>query len=97
MRTQPNFGLRCFISTMAAMSCQDGPFGPGFRLQHEEENSRQYFRWTKALGNLNRVAGLILTDHLKNATWAQQEGCQPKHTAIEHGEIRCTPSGAIAD
>src|ERR1700740_3045256 len=26
MRTQPNFGLRRFISTMAAMSC--GPFGP---------------------------------------------------------------------
>ena len=82
---------------MAAMSCPDGPFGPGFRLQHEEENSRQYFRWTKALGNLNRVAGLILTDHLKNAMWAQEEGRQPDHKAIEHSEIGRTPSGAIAD
>src|SRR6516164_9473131 len=64
MRTQPNFGLRCFISTMAAISCSDGPFGPGFRLWHGEENSRRYFRWTMALWSLNRVAGLILTDNL---------------------------------
>jgi hypothetical protein len=33
MRTQPNFGLRRFISTMAAMSCVEGPFGPGFRFR----------------------------------------------------------------
>src|SRR6516165_1986216 len=64
MRPQPNFGLRYFISTMAAMSCSDGPFGPSFRLRHEEENSRPYFRSTKALWNSNRVAGLILTENL---------------------------------
>src|ERR1700676_4173537 len=62
MRTQPNCGLRCFISTMAAISCAEGPFGPGFRLRHEEENSRRYFRWTNALWNLNSVAGLRLAD-----------------------------------
>src|SRR5216684_2557544 len=62
MRTQPNFGLRCFISTMAAMRCAEGPFGPGFRLRHEEENSRRYFRWTNAMWNLNSVAGLRLAD-----------------------------------
>src|ERR1700736_3539243 len=62
MRTQPNFGLRRFISTMAAMSCVEGPFGPGFRFRREEENSRRYFRWTSALWNLNSVAGLRLAD-----------------------------------
>ena len=55
-------GIAGFISTMAAMSCSDGPFGPGFRLRCDEENSRRYFRWTNALWNLSRVAGLILTD-----------------------------------
>ena len=29
--------------------------------------------------------------------WAHKEGSQPEHKAIEHGEIRRTPSGAIAD
>src|ERR1700730_200159 len=45
-------------------SCPEGPFGPGFRLRHEEENSRRYFRWTSALWNLNSVAGLRLADSL---------------------------------
>ena len=29
--------------------------------------------------------------------WAHKEGSQPEHEAIEHGEIRRTLSGAIAD
>ena len=29
--------------------------------------------------------------------WAHKEGRQPEHKAIEHGEIRRTLSGAIAD
>ena len=29
--------------------------------------------------------------------WADKEGSQPEHKAIEHGEIRRTLSGAIAD
>ncbi len=29
--------------------------------------------------------------------WAHEEGCQPEHKAIEHGEIGRTLSGAIAD
>jgi hypothetical protein len=29
--------------------------------------------------------------------WAQEEGRQPEHKAIEHGEIGRTVSGAIAD
>ena len=29
--------------------------------------------------------------------WAYEEGCQPEHKAIEHGEIGRTLSGAIAD
>jgi hypothetical protein len=69
------------------MSCAEGPFGPGFRLPHEEENSRRYFRWTNALWNLNSVAGLRLADSF---------GGQPEHKAIERGEIRRTLSGAIA-
>jgi hypothetical protein len=28
---------------MAAMSCVEGPFGPGFRFRWEEENSRRVF------------------------------------------------------
>jgi hypothetical protein len=37
MRTQPNFGLRRFISTMAAMSCVEGPFGPVAQLSRRPE------------------------------------------------------------
>jgi hypothetical protein len=29
--------------------------------------------------------------------WAHKEGRQPEPKAMEHGEIRRTPSGAIAD
>src|SRR6266581_5037868 len=58
MRTQPNRGLRRFISMMAAMSSAEGPLGPGLRRCDEEEKSRRYLRSTKALWNLNRVAGL---------------------------------------
>ena len=38
------------------------PFGPGFRLRYEGENSRRYFRGTYALMNLNSVAGLRSAD-----------------------------------
>src|SRR5258708_38976848 len=31
MWTQPNFGLQCFISTMAAMRCAEGPLGASGR------------------------------------------------------------------
>ena len=74
---------------MAAMSCVEGPFGPGFRFRREEENSRRYFRWTSALWNSNSVAGLK-SRMLRNAMWAHKEGSQPEHKAIEHGEIRRT-------
>src|ERR1700730_11057148 len=60
--TQPHAGLMCFISTMGAMSCAEGPFGPGFRLRHEDDNSRRYFRWTNALWHLNSVGDLRLAD-----------------------------------
>jgi hypothetical protein len=99
--------LRCFISAMATMSCAEGPFGPGFRLRHEEENSRRYFRRTNALWNLNSVAGLRLADSFGMrcglTLWygpvcpVVEEGGQPEHRAIKHGEIRRTLSGAIAD
>ena len=82
---------------MAAMSCVEGPFGPGFRFRREEENSRRYFRWTSALWNSNSVAGLRIADSFGNAMWAHKEGSQPEHKAIEHGEIWRTLSGAIAD
>ena len=58
MRIQPKRGLRRFISTIAAMSSAEGPLGPGLRRCDEEEKSRRYFRSTKALWNLNSVAGL---------------------------------------
>src|SRR2546430_11514974 len=58
MRTQPNLGLRRFISTMAAISSLEGPLGPGLRRCGEGEKSNRYFRSTNALWNLNSVAGL---------------------------------------
>ena len=58
MRTQPKCGLRRFISTMAAMSSAEGPFGPGLRRRDEEEKSSRYFRSTNALWNFSSVAGL---------------------------------------
>ena len=60
MRTQPNLGLRRFISTMAAMSSAEGPLEPGVRRGEEEDvKSRRYFRQTKALWSLSSVAGLM--------------------------------------
>src|SRR5258706_604665 len=40
------------------------PFGPGFRLRDEKEKSSRYLRSTKALWNLNSVAGLKIADSL---------------------------------
>jgi hypothetical protein len=82
---------------MAAVSRAQGPFGPGFRLQHEGEEQTAFFRSTNALWNLNSVAGLRLGDAFANAMWAHGAGGQPEHKAIERGEIRRTLSGAIAD
>src|SRR5215470_11661676 len=59
MRVQPKRGFRRFISTIAAMSSGEGPLGPGLRRRPREEKSRWYFRSTKALWNLDSVAGLI--------------------------------------
>ena len=97
MRTQPNLGLRRFISTMAAMSSAEGPFGPGLRRCDEEEKSRRYFRSTKALWNLNNVAGLRIAPSFGNPARAHEQRGQPEHEAIERGQIRRTLSGAIAD
>src|ERR1700730_16408557 len=96
MRTQPNFGLRCFISTMAAMSCAEGPFGPGFRLRHEEENSRRYFRWTNALWNVNSLAGLRLADSFGMRSGLTKRVVSPstKRSSTVRFGVR---SGAIAD
>src|ERR1700674_1281332 len=58
MRKYPKLGLRVFISTIAAMTSNDGPFGPGLFRWAEKENSRRYFRSIKALWNLSNVAGL---------------------------------------
>src|ERR1700730_8981326 len=96
MRTQPNFGLRCFISTMAAMSCAEGPFGPGFRLRHEEENSRRYFRWTNALWNVNSLAGLRLADSFGMRCGLTKRVVSPstkRSSTVRFG----ARSGAIAD
>jgi hypothetical protein len=52
------------MSMIAAMISKDGPFGPGLRRRGEEENNRRYFRSTKALWNLNNVAGLRIAASL---------------------------------
>src|SRR5664279_3725541 len=69
MRRYPNLGLRVFISTIAAMTCNEGPFGPGLQRLAEDENSRRYFRSTRALWNLNNVAGLRIA-----ASWEMRRG-----------------------
>jgi hypothetical protein len=43
MRTQPNFVLRRFISTMAAMNCAQGPFGPSFRFGMKRRTAEGIF------------------------------------------------------
>ncbi len=63
MRTQPNFGLRRFISTMTATSSGEGPGGPGLRCEREWlEKSKRYLQSTSALWNLNNVAGLRMAE-----------------------------------
>jgi hypothetical protein len=63
-RTQPNVGLRCAPSTIAAVGSVDRPFGPGLRRLAEEEMIRRYFRSTNALWNFCGVVGLRITDRL---------------------------------
>ena len=94
MRTQPNLGLRRFISTIAAMSSAEGPLGPGLRRRDEEEKSRRYFRSTKALWNLNSVAGLTSAPSFGNPAWAHEQRGQSEHEAIERGQIRRTSVGS---
>src|SRR5258707_576716 len=62
MYTQPNLGLRRFISTIAAMSSGDGPLGPGLRGRPADEKRIRYFRSTRALWNLYNVADLTIAD-----------------------------------
>src|SRR5512139_2245584 len=62
MRTQPNFGLRTFISTIAAMSSGEGPFGPGLRRWPVDAKRIRYLRSTNALWSLNRVVGLRMPE-----------------------------------
>ncbi len=47
---------------MAAMSCAEGPFGPGLRRCPQEEKSRRYLRSTSALWNLNSMEDLRIAD-----------------------------------
>src|ERR1039457_4580296 len=65
MRTQPNLGLRRFISMIATMNSVEGPFGPGLGRSDEEEKSRRYFRSTKALWNSSNVAGLRIAESFR--------------------------------
>src|ERR1700751_5404075 len=97
MRPQPNFGLRRFISTMAATSCVEGPFGPGFRFRWEEENSRRYFRWTSALWNLNSVAGLIIADSFGMRCGLTKRVASPSTSRSSMARFGATLSEAIAD
>jgi len=56
-------GMRRFSSSMAAMSCAEGPFGPGLRGRPAEEKGRRYLPSTRALWNLSSVAGLVMMDN----------------------------------
>jgi hypothetical protein len=63
MRTQPNFVLRCFISTMAAKSCAEGLSSQAFVFGMKRRTA-DYFRWTNTLWNLNSVVSLRLADSI---------------------------------
>src|ERR1700726_2055662 len=91
MRTQPNLGLRRFDSTIAAISSVDGPFGPGFRLRDEKEKSSRYLRSTKALWNLNSVAGLKIADSLGIRRGLPKRGISPskKQSTVLRFGARC--------
>ena len=52
----PQVGLRCFMSTMAAISSRLGPFGPGL-FGIVDENSRRYFRVVSARWRRRSVEG----------------------------------------
>ena len=54
-------------------------------------------RSTKALWNLNSVAGLDERAELRNPARAHEQRGQSEHEAIEGGQIRRALSGAIAD
>ena len=89
-------GLRPFISTIAAMSATDGPFGPGLRRGDEAENRSRYFRSTKALWNFNNVAGCISAPHLRILRGLRNSVVNPRirrSTVVRFGAM----SGTIAD
>jgi hypothetical protein len=54
VRVHPEYGLRCFISTIVRTSSGDGPLGPGFVLGADEYSSR-YFRFLRMSCNLKSV------------------------------------------
>ena len=78
-----------FISTIAAMSSEDGPFGPGLRRGGEEEKGRRYLRSTKALWNLNNVAGLR-----KAASFGIRRGLTKSVVSASPNRLRVVKFGA---
>jgi|SRR5258706_6187022 len=79
------------------MSATDGPFGPGLRRGDEAENRSRYFRSTKALWNLNNVAGVDERAAFPDSARTQEQRGQPEDQAIEGGQIRRPTSRTIAD
>src|SRR6267154_6233046 len=97
MRTQPNLGLRRFISMMAAMSSAEGPLGPGLRRCAEEEKSRRYLRSTRTLWNLKSVAGLTSAPTFAIRRGLTNSVLRPstKRSSVVRFGVRCP--GSITD
>ena len=95
MRTQPNLELRCFISTIAAMSARDGPFGPG--LRRADEKQKPVFAVHQGLVKFEQRGRP--EDHRKARDTARDHelGSEAEDKAVERGEIGSPMPGAIAD
>ena len=79
------------------MSSVEGPFGPGFRRCGEEEKRRWYFRSTNALWNLNRVAGLRITDSFGIRRGLRTSVVSPSRKRSSEVRFRGALSGSITD
>jgi hypothetical protein len=87
---------------MAAMSSEDGLFGPGLRGRPDEEKSRRREEQTilaihQRLVEFEQRGRFHDCGKLRDATGADKERDQSEHKTIDGAEIRGTLPGAIAD
>jgi hypothetical protein len=85
------------MSTMAAMSSGDGPFGPGLTALPRRGKEQAVFAINQCAVELEQCCRLDQRAKLRNPARIHEQRGQSEHEAIERGEIRCALPGSIID